>query len=125
VDTREFNNPLPGILHSRGFQIIPMTLEVGDYLLAPEICIERKSVPDLIGSFSSGRMFTQIEGMTRIYKSPILLIEFDDKKQFTLQSPNDLSAEINDMALMSKICLLITHFPALRIIWSRSTFFLK
>ncbi len=27
----------------------PVTLEVGDYILTPDICVERKSISDLIG----------------------------------------------------------------------------
>jgi ERCC4-type nuclease len=27
----------------------PITLEVGDYILTPDICVERKSISDLIG----------------------------------------------------------------------------
>ena len=38
----------------------PVTLLVGDYILSPEICVERKSVPDLIGSMASGRLFNQV-----------------------------------------------------------------
>jgi hypothetical protein len=28
----------------------PITLEVGDYILTPDICVERKSISDLIGN---------------------------------------------------------------------------
>ena len=56
---REFRSALPSILHSRGFEIVPVTLEVGDYVLSPELCVERKSISDLYGSFKSGRLHTQ------------------------------------------------------------------
>ena len=32
-----------------------MTLEVGDYVLSPEMVVERKSLSDLFGSLNSGR----------------------------------------------------------------------
>jgi hypothetical protein len=35
-----------------------MHLKVGDYILSPEICVERKAVPDLIASLASGRYGT-------------------------------------------------------------------
>lgn len=38
----------------------PATLEVGDYVLSPGIVVERKSVPDLLGSLTSGRLYTQV-----------------------------------------------------------------
>lgn len=33
VDVREFRSPLPSLLHSSGFQIVPRTLSVGDYVI--------------------------------------------------------------------------------------------
>ena len=41
VDMREFRSELPSLLHKRGIEIEPVTLEVGDYILSPEICVER------------------------------------------------------------------------------------
>ena len=49
VDMREFRSELPSLLHKRGIDIEPKTIEVGDYILTPEICVERKSISDLIG----------------------------------------------------------------------------
>ncbi|KAL3892892.1 MAG: hypothetical protein SGPRY_014682, partial [Prymnesium sp.] len=93
---------------------------VGDYVLSPDICVERKSVSDLISSLSSGRLFSQAEAMLRYYKRPSLLIEFDEGKPFSLISPNDVSADISPHALSSKLTLLLLHFPKLRLLWSRS-----
>ncbi len=60
VDMREFRSDLPPMLHQRGIDIEPVTLEVGDYLLSDDLCIERKSLSDLIGSLNSGRLYTQV-----------------------------------------------------------------
>ena len=84
VDMREFRSELPSILHKRGFKIEPVTLEVGDYVLTPQVCVERKSLNDLIESLSNGRLYNQCTAMTRHYKTPILLIEFDQRKPFLL-----------------------------------------
>lgn len=56
VDMREFRSSLPPILYAEGVKIVPCTLQVGDYILSPEMCVERKSITDLIQSFSSGRL---------------------------------------------------------------------
>jgi hypothetical protein len=64
--------------------VIPRTLTVGDYVLAPEICIERKGISDLFQSFASGRLYNQVESMSRHYKYPCLLIEFSQDKAFCL-----------------------------------------
>lgn len=76
---------LPNVLHQRGMRIIPVTLEVGDYILSPLICVERKSIQDLFMSFTSGRLYHQVETMVRYYKIPVLLIEFSQDKSFSFQ----------------------------------------
>ncbi len=36
------------MLHAADIQVIPCTLQVGDYVLTPTMCVERKSLSDLI-----------------------------------------------------------------------------
>ncbi|CAI5500528.1 unnamed protein product [Closterium sp. Naga37s-1] len=120
VDMREFNSSLPCVLHQRGIKILPVTLEVGDYILSPAICVERKSVSDLFASFASGRLHHQAETMCRYYRLPVLLIEFSSDKSFSLQSASDISDDITPSSIISKMSLLALHFPRLRIVWSRS-----
>lgn len=60
VDMREFRCELPSLIHKRGIDIEPLTIDVGDYILTPDICIERKSISDLIGSLQSGRLYNQV-----------------------------------------------------------------
>ncbi|KAJ8040533.1 DNA repair endonuclease XPF [Holothuria leucospilota] len=120
VDMREFRSELPSLIHKRGIDIEPITLEVGDYIITPEICVERKSISDLIGSLNNGRLYNQVMAMTRFYKKPVLLIEFDPTKSFGLQSQASLSREISFQNLTSKLTLLTLHFPKLRILWCPS-----
>lgn len=82
---REFMSSLPNVLHQKGMHIIPVTLEVGDYILSPLICVERKSIQDLFMSFTSGRLYHQVETMVRYYRIPVLLIEFSQDKSFSFQ----------------------------------------
>merc|ERR1712142_589746 len=120
VDMREFRSELPSLLHKRGIDIEPVTLEVGDYILTPEICVERKSISDLIGSLNSGRLYNQATSMTRFYSKPMLLIEFDERKSFSFQGKYYLSKDISYNDIMAKLQLLTLHFPKLRILWSPS-----
>ncbi|KAJ2949835.1 hypothetical protein O0L34_g11149 [Tuta absoluta] len=85
VDMREFRSDLPSLLHKKGINIEPVTIAIGDYILTPDICVERKSISDLIGSLNSGRLYTQSTQMCRNYSRPVLLIEFDQNKPFHLQ----------------------------------------
>ncbi|XP_041670826.1 DNA repair endonuclease XPF [Cheilinus undulatus] len=120
VDMREFRSELPSLLHRRGLDIEPVTLEVGDYILSPDTCIERKSISDLIGSLQSGRLYTQCLSMTRYYRKPVLLIEFDPSKPFSLMARSDFRHEISSNDISSKLTLLTLHFPRLRILWCPS-----
>uniref|UniRef100_A0A8B9ID12 DNA repair endonuclease XPF n=1 Tax=Anser brachyrhynchus TaxID=132585 RepID=A0A8B9ID12_9AVES len=84
ADMQEFRSELPSLIHRHGIDIEPVTLEAGDYILTPDVCVERKSISDLIGSLNNGRLYTQCILMSRYYKPPILLIEFDPNKPFSL-----------------------------------------
>ncbi|KAL6648996.1 hypothetical protein ACP70R_013220 [Stipagrostis hirtigluma subsp. patula] len=120
VDMREFMSSLPNVLHQKGIRIVPVTLEVGDYVLSPLICVERKSIADLFQSFASGRLYNQIETMVRYYKIPVLLIEFSQDKSFSFQSASEIGDDVSPTNIISKLSLLVLHFPRLRIVWSRS-----
>lgn len=122
VDLREFRSELPSLIHHRGIDIEPVTLEVGDYVLTPDMCVERKSLSDLIGSLNSGRLYNQVQSMNRYYKKPILLIEFDQNKPFSLQGKYYLSNEVSSQNVSSKLILLTLHFPQLRILWCHSPY---
>ncbi|PRQ18415.1 putative RuvA domain 2, restriction endonuclease type II [Rosa chinensis] len=122
VDMREFMSSLPNVLHQKGMRIIPVTLEVGDYILSPLICVERKSIQDLFMSFTSGRLYNQVETMVRYYRIPVLLIEFSQDKSFSFQSASDIGDDVTPNSIISKLSLLVLHFPRLRIIWSRSLY---
>ncbi|KAE8742861.1 hypothetical protein FOCC_FOCC011542 [Frankliniella occidentalis] len=122
VDMREFRSELPALIHRRGIEIEPVTINVGDYILTPEICVERKSVSDLIGSLNNGRLYTQATAMSRHYSKPMLLIEFDHKKPFALQGRYYLSNDISASDISSKLILLTMHFPRLRLVWSPSPY---
>ena len=104
--------------------IAPCMLTVGDYILSSDICVERKSIKDLISSFKDGRLFNQCETMFNHYKHPMLLIEFDQNKSFNLEPFADMSAgaSINQSDLQTKLVMLTIAFPKLRIIWSSSPY---
>lgn len=131
VDVREFRSSLPSQLHGRSMEIVPAMLTVGDYVLTTGICIERKSIRDLISSLNNGRLYNQAESMIKYYKNPMLLIEFEREKAFTLEMFSDLSlggpsagmfSKIGEPDLQAKIVMLTIAFPRLKIVWSSSPF---
>lgn len=128
VDLREFRSLLPSCIHKIGIDLEPVTLEIGDYVISPESCIERKSISDLIGSLNSGRLYSQAQVMTRYYKRSLLLIEFEDHKSFNFKArywgetsgakgPNSRPSPLLQLAILA------IQFPLLRFIWSPSPAF--
>ncbi|EKM77091.1 hypothetical protein AGABI1DRAFT_122321 [Agaricus bisporus var. burnettii JB137-S8] len=147
VDMREFRSALPSLLHAAQLLVVPATLTVGDYILTPDICVERKSLSDLVSSFNSGRLYTQCEFMSVHYKHPVLLIEFEEDKSFSLETISELKnyakptqkypnkpsrpSTFNSLSseppssvttIQSKLVLLTLSFPRLRTIWSQSPY---
>uniref|UniRef100_A0A182K9T2 DNA repair endonuclease XPF n=1 Tax=Anopheles christyi TaxID=43041 RepID=A0A182K9T2_9DIPT len=134
VDMREFRSDLPCLIHRRGIDVVPLTITIGDYIITPEICVERKSISDLIGSLNSGRLYNQCVQMTRYYAKPILLIEFDQNKPFHFQryfmvsnagggaGGTSSSGGSTNEDIMAKLQLLTIHFPKLRLVWSPSPY---
>ncbi|KAJ5742736.1 uncharacterized protein N7511_011137 [Penicillium nucicola] len=148
VDVREFRSALPSLLHGNNMIVIPCQLTVGDYILTPDICVERKSIRDLITSLKNGRLYNQAETMLQHYKDPLLLIEFDQNKSFTFDafasvptgttfltdygfsssgtatttSSSSLANPSNPKSAQHLLVLLTLAFPRLKIIWSSSPY---
>ncbi|KAJ2734902.1 DNA repair protein RAD16 [Coemansia sp. Cherry 401B] len=122
VDVREFRAPLASLLHASGISVIPRTLAVGDYVLHDGLAIERKSLPDLIGSLRSGRLFNQAAAMTRHYPCAALLVEFEVNSSFSLQAIGGLPDSVSPTTLTSQLAILAMAFPRLRVLWSCSPY---
>lgn len=71
--------------------MIPAALTI---VLTPEICVETDSIPDLISSFTSGRLYTQCELMSVHYKHPVFVIEFEEDKAFLLEVVADMKSYV-------------------------------
>lgn len=123
VDAREFRSALPYFIWQQRMEVVPLTLLVGDYVLTPELVVERKSLADLVGSFRNGRLYEQCESMLKYYKIAVLLIEFDGPSHFSMEpfrdirsrASNDIQREIQD-----NLSALLLRFPKLRLIWASS-----
>ena len=75
VDEREKKSGIPDLLKEIGINLEIKTLPVGDYIVAPETVVERKTISDLISSIFDGRLFDQCNRLKEHYQFPILLIE--------------------------------------------------
>ena len=77
VDEREKKSGIPDLLKATGISVEMKMLPVGDYIVAPETIVERKTIRDMMSSIFDGRLFDQCQRLKEHYQSPILLIEGD------------------------------------------------
>ena len=75
VDEREMKSGIPKLLKDAGAVIDFAQLKVGDYIVAPEIAVERKSIRDLISSIYDGRLFIQCSDLVKYYQKPLLVVQ--------------------------------------------------
>ena len=80
IDYREMGTKTPYYLYKNNFNIINGSLEVGDYILTNNYCIERKSIStkDLYTSLNSKHLIEQTIKMGKYYKNIIILLEFEE-----------------------------------------------
>ncbi|RCK54780.1 DNA repair protein RAD1 [Candida viswanathii] len=140
IDSREFKSATPFLIYLSGVTVAPAMLAVGDYILSPKICVERKAIPDLIESFKNGRLFAQCKQMRRFYDFPVLLIEFSTNESFSLEKfverkfvkggyrgnnkgggDDDNSEKLDIKApIQHNLLRLLYSYPNLQVIWSSS-----
>ncbi|MDE1769979.1 MAG: heavy metal resistance protein CzcA [Thaumarchaeota archaeon] len=75
VDEREQKSGIPDLLKQIGVKVEMMNLPVGDYIVAPETVVERKSVSDFISSVFDGRLFDQCNRLKEHFEHPTIIIE--------------------------------------------------
>ena len=109
VDEREKKSGIPDILKGIGINLEIKTLPVGDYIVAPETVVERKTISDLISSIFDGRLFDQCNRLKEHYQFPILLIEGDiDEIEKLTENPFVFYGAISSIALDFKIPVIPT-----------------
>ena len=66
VDEREKKSGIPKLLAAIGVKTEIKTLVIGDYIVAPETVVERKTIADLLSSIFDGRLFDQCLSLIHI-----------------------------------------------------------
>ena len=109
VDVREKKSGIPDFLKKTGINLEIKTLPVGDYIVAPETVVERKTVSDLVSSIFDGRLFDQCNRLKEHYQFPILLIEGDvDEIEELTENPFIFYGAISSVAIDFKIPVIPT-----------------
>jgi len=113
VDERERKSGIPELLKSVGLNIEMKTLLIGDYIVAPETVVERKSVRDLLSSIFDGRLFDQCSRLKENFEHPILLIEGNvDEIEEIAENPLIFYGAISTVVLDFKIPVIPTPSAA-------------
>ena len=80
ADERERASGVPEELSKLNVRVYFSRLPVADYVLNPELAVERKSVRDLVSSVYDSRLFYQAAKLSAAYAKPFLLVEGDSKE---------------------------------------------
>lgn len=86
ADERERASGVPDELSKLNVRVYFSRLPVADYVLNPELAVERKSLRDLISSVYDSRVFYQAARLSASYAKPYLLIEGDSTEVESLAS---------------------------------------
>ena len=109
VDEREKKSGIPDLLKGIGISLEIKMLPVGDYIVAPDTVVERKTISDLVSSIFDGRLFDQCNRLKKHYQFPILLIEGDiDEIEELTENPLIFYGAISSIAIDFKIPVIHT-----------------
>lgn len=109
VDERERKSGIPDLLKAIGVNLEVKTLPIGDYIVAPETVVERKSVADLISSVFDGRLFDQCDRLKDNFLHPIILMEGNvDEIENLVENPFVFYGALSTIALDFKIPIVPT-----------------
>lgn len=109
VDERERKSGIPELLKSVGMGVEMKTLPIGDYIVAPETIVERKSIKDLMASVFDGRLYDQCTRLKEHFEHPIILVEgnVDEIEEIT-DNPLVFYGALSTVVLEFKIPIIPT-----------------
>jgi DNA excision repair protein ERCC-4 len=80
ADEREKASGIPQELSKLNVRVYYSQLPVADYVVSPEVAVERKSLSDFVSSVYDGRIFAQAAAISNAFSKPYLLVEGDLKE---------------------------------------------
>ena len=111
VDHREKGSTLLKILLDMGVNLQLKQLDVGDYMLSPDVCVEFKNARDFLDSIVDGRILTQLRSLVQ-YPKPLFVIQGDLNEAGTRKvDQNAIHGMLATIALSYKIPVLRTSTP--------------
>ncbi len=110
IDSREQNSAIAEKLKELGCDVRVKVLDVGDYVLSDGIVAERKTVEDFLQSIIDGRLFEQLVSMKSNYEKPLLIVEGDFSRIYSLRNihKNSIIGALTSAALNYQVPILFT-----------------
>lgn len=109
ADERERQSGVPDELSRLNVQVDYKQLDVGDYIVAPDSAVERKSIRDLMNSIYDGRLFTQCSELVTHYSKPILIVEGStDSLEKVTNNPMVFYGALASLALDFRLSIIHT-----------------
>ena len=109
IDERERKSGIPDLLKQIGVKVEMMNLPVGDYIVASETVVERKSVSDFISSVFDGRLFDQCNRLKEHFEYPTIIIEVNvDEIDKIIENPLVFYGAMSSVVLDFKIPVIPT-----------------
>jgi len=100
-------------LHDLGAKLTYKNLEVGDFILSDEVCVERKTVSDFVNSLLDRRLFTQSIEIKRNFDKPLFILEGSIADLFKVRNvdPNAIRSAIISLSLDYGIPIIFSDSP--------------
>ncbi len=87
------------------------SLPCGDYILGPQVAVERKAATDFVISIMDGRIFQQVAKMKLDYERPIVLIEGDVFKTRSQIDNKAIAGAISWINAIENVSVLMVSDP--------------
>ncbi|OKY77670.1 MAG: ERCC4-like helicase MPH1 [Candidatus Methanohalarchaeum thermophilum] len=110
-DHRELNSGVIEELKNYDVEVDVKQLDVGDYILSKDVCVERKTSEDFVSSIiDRGKrgLFDQANDLIQNYSSPLLIIEGDGIYTSRKVHPNAIRGAISTITVDFKIPIIQT-----------------
>jgi Fanconi anemia group M protein len=89
-------------------KLITKALDIGDYILSKDVCVERKTIEDFVNSMIDGRLFSQLNSLRQNYSKPLVILEGSMTELFTLRNihKNSILGALTSIALDYQVPIL-------------------
>ncbi len=113
ADYREKASPVIKELFSNNDVAIEMTnLDIGDYVVSEDVCIEFKTKEDFVNSLIDGRLFNQAINLRNKYKKPLIIVQgLEDLFSVRNLNENSIRGLLISLAVDYKIPVIFTKNP--------------